>query len=276
MHATPRRTLTGLVVLGLAVLAILQLIPFWLALSASTKPVTDTSSPLLPRLTDIEWSNFTDAVSGGGILVAIANTALVTVVATSVVCFAGAMTAYPLARRMSRLNKFVSMAILSLIMIPPLSILVPLYTLLTQIGAVNTYWGAILVMITMNLPLAVFLYTAFLRGVPGSLDEAAQLDGASTLQVFFRIIFPLLRPVTATVVILTSVAIWNDYALSNFILTRPENRMIAPAVGSFFAAQTNNLGAGAAGALIAAVPILLVYLVLQRHFINGMAAGAEK
>lgn len=260
--------------LGLVV--VLQLLPFWLALTAATKPPDDLSSTLLPRTSDVAWSNFADAVVEGQILRAVVNSLIVTVATTVLVCLLGAMAAYPLARRQTRGNKLVSAGVIALIMIPPLSILVPLYSLLSRMGAINTYWGITLVLTAGGLPLAVFLYTAFVKAVPPEIDEAGMLDGASWVTIFFRLILPLMRPITATVVILTSVGVWNDYALSNYILTDPDMQTIAPRVASFFATQSSNLGAGAAAALIAAVPIVVAYLFLQRYFIAGMVAGSGK
>lgn len=264
------------IAITLGLLAVTQLLPFWLAVNTSLKSPTDLSSALLPPTGEIAFSNYESAVSDGNILSAVLSSAIVTTIATALVAILGAMTAYPLARRLSRVNTLVAAGILSLMMIPPLSILVPLYTMLSQIGGINTYAGQIIVMVAQSLPLSVFLYTAFLRGVPTSLDEAARIDGANVAQVFFRIILPLLKPVTATVVILTSVHVWNDYAMSNYLLTSPTMQTIAPAVATFFAQQSSNQGVGAAAALIAVVPILIAYLFLQRYFMSGMVAGAEK
>ena len=117
---------------------------------------------------------------------------------------------------------------------------------------------------------------AFLRTIPSSLEEAAKLDGANLFQTLFYIVFPLLKPVTATVVILTGIATWNEYALSAFILTKPDVQTIAPAIASFFSTQSSNLGAAAAASLLALVPVLVAYLFLQQWFMKGMVAGAEK
>lgn len=116
----------------------------------------------------------------------------------------------------------------AIMMIPPLSILVPLYSFLVQIGGVNSYWGIVLVLSTTNLPLAIFLYTAFIRAIPASIDEAGMVDGASKPKIFFTLILPLLKPVTATVVIMTSVGVWNEYALSNYLITDASMQPIAP------------------------------------------------
>ncbi|MFE6734680.1 carbohydrate ABC transporter permease [Microbacterium sp. NPDC057650] len=262
--------------LGLLLAVLLQLLPFYITVTTSLKAKSDLSSQWIFPFGDWYLQNFATAVQQGHILRAIGNSALVTVVSTVLVCVIGALAAYPLARRATVGNRLVLAGIIGLIMVPPLSILVPLYSMLVQMKGVNTYWGTILVMTAMQLPLAIFLYTAFMRGLPISIEEAASVDGANAVQVLFRIVFPMLKPVTATVVILTGVAVWNEYALSVFLMRSPEMRTIAPAIGSFFATSSSDLGAAAAASLISVLPVLVVYLVLQRYFIKGMVAGSEK
>ena len=271
-----RKRLTAVIIaLALLAMVVVQLVPFYVALTTALKPKTDLSSQLvLPN--SFYLGNFVSALGQGNILRAVFNSVVITGISTLLVCIIGALAAYPLARRLSRLNKAVMLLIISLIMIPPLSILVPLYSMLNQLHAVNTYWGIILVMVTGQLPLSIFLYASFLRTIPVSLEEAATIDGANLMQVLFRVVFPLLKPVTATVVILAGVAIWNEYALSVYILTDPSVQTIAPAIGSFFSQQTSNLGAEAAASLVAVTPVLIAYLFLQKFFMKGMVAGAEK
>jgi len=132
------------------------------------------------------------------------------------------------------------------------------------------------VMTATQLPLAIFLYTAFMRGLPISIEEAASVDGANAVQVLFRVVVPMLKPVTATVVILASVNVWNDYALSVYLMRSPEMRTIAPATATFFSTTSSDVGAAAAASLLSALPVLIVYLVLQKYFIKGMVAGSEK
>lgn len=269
----PSRWLIGA---GLLFIVFLQLLPFYIALTTALKERNDLSSQWVFPVADIFFGNFATAIESGNILRAIGNSVIVTVVSTVLVCVLGALAGYPLARRRSVLNTGVSLLNIGLIMIPPLSILVPLYTLLNQMGAVNTYWGVILVMVTTQLPLSVFLYTAFMRSLPISVEEAATMDGANRLQILFRVVFPMLKPVTATVVILTGVAVWNEFALSGYILTAPEMQTIAPAIASFFSVQSSNLPAAAAASLMAVLPVLVAYLFLQKFFIKGMVTGAEK
>jgi raffinose/stachyose/melibiose transport system permease protein len=255
--------------------ALIQLVPFYVAVTTAFKPVTDLSSQLVPPH-ELFLGNFLTALNQGNILRAVGNSILITVISTVLVCLLGAMAAYPLARRLTAVNKTVSLVIVGLIMVPPLSILVPLYTMMNQLHAINSYWGVIAVMVTGHLPLAIFLYSAFMRSLPLSIEEAATVDGANMLQILFRIIFPVLKPVTATVIILSGVSIWNEFSLSGYLLAKPSVQTIAPAIGSFFSQQSSNLGAAAAASLIAVIPVLVAYLFLQKYFIKGMVAGAEK
>jgi raffinose/stachyose/melibiose transport system permease protein len=263
------------IVVSLLLAVLLQLLPFYITLTTALKPRTDLSSqwalPIQPH-----WQNFATAVDRGNILTAIGNSLVVTAVATVLACLLGALAAYPLARRNTWGNKAVLLGLVGLIMVPPLSILVPLYALMRDLGAINTRWGLILVMVAIQLPLSIFLYASFMRRLPVAIEEAAVVDGAGTLRVLFLIVFPMLRPVTATVAILTGVAVWNDYALSVFLVRSPETRTIAPAIGTFFSSSGSDLGAAAAASLLSVLPILAVYLALQNWFVKGMVAGAEK
>lgn len=261
---------------GVLLAVLLQLLPFYVTVTSAMKARSDLSSQWLPRLTGIHWQNFATAIEQGHILRAIGNSAIVTVGATVLVCVLGALAAYPLARRSTLSNRLVLAGIVGLIMIPPLSILVPLYSMMSQWHAINTYWGMILVMTATQLPLAIFLYTAFMRALPVSIEEAASVDGANAVQVLFRVVAPMLKPVTATVVILTSVNVWNDYALSVYLMRSPEMRTIAPATATFFSSTSSDVGAAAAASLLSVLPVLVVYLVLQKYFIKGMVAGSEK
>ena len=262
------------VFIALAVIA--QITPFYLALTTAFKPLTDTTSLWAPPAGSGTLENFATAWDIGHLDWALENSLIVTVVSTALTCVVGAMAAYPLARRSTKLNRFVSLLILGMLMVPPLSILVPLYTMLAQLGLLNTYISLILVLTTLQLPLAVFLFTQFMRTLPLSLEEAASIDGAGLVTTFLRIVLPSLKPVFATVVILTSTNIWNEFAMSSYILNKAEVRTLAPSAASFFAAQGNNIGAAAAAALIGLIPILIAYLFLQKYFVKGALAGAEK
>lgn len=115
----------------------------------------------------------------------------------------------------------------------PLTTLVPLYQLYVDIGAMNTYWGIVLLLVTFNMPITIFLYTGFIGSIPKELDEAAMIDGMSRFRLFFKIILPLLKPITATVIIMTGVGVWNDYQFSLFFLQKLNMHTVTVALSSF-------------------------------------------
>lgn len=261
--------------LAALLIGLVHFVPLFISLNVAFKPKTDLSSRwMLPQ--EPYWENFLFAVEKARIFLAIRNSLVITALSIGLILLAGGMAAYPLARNRSRLNARVLQFVLAVMMVPPLSMLVPLVTIMTRLGAVSSYWGIVAVLVTFQLPIGIFLYTNFIRTIPGELDEAALIDGCSRFTIFSRIILPLLKPVTATVTILTGVAIWNDYQFSLFLLQSPKMKVVTLAVSTFFAQSSSNLGAAAAAALTAVVPVALLFLFLQRYFIKGMVDSAVK
>jgi raffinose/stachyose/melibiose transport system permease protein len=148
--------------------------------------------------------------------------------------------------------------------------------MMSKLKLISTFLGIILVVTTFQLPMSIFLYSNFISTIPESLDEAARIDGCSKFQTFYKVILPLLKPVTASVVILTGVLIWNDYQFSLYLLQSPEKRVVTLAVSTFFAQSSTNLGAASASALLAILPIAILYIFLQQYFVKGMVDGAVK
>ena len=251
------------------------LAPFYILLSVAFRSPQDLSS-YWAFPTQLNLENFRNAIEEGKILLSIFNSLVVTVGAVLLVTVVGALAAYPLALRKTRLNMGIKGFVLGIMMVPPLSILVSLYSVLVKINGVNEYWGIILVLVTFELPLSIFLYTNFISSIPKALDEAAAIDGSGPVRTFFQIILPQLKPVTASVVILTGVHCWNDYQFSLYILQSPKMRTIPLAIASYFSQTTSNINAAAAAALLAILPVVVVFLFLQKYFIRGMVDSAIK
>ena len=263
-----------LYLLGLVIIVV-HFIPIYILLGVAAKSSMDiTSKWILPGY--VEWNNFKEALNGGNMLLALKNTAIITVFSVFFVTVIGAFSAYPLARNRSRLNTVVKSFILGIMMIPGLSVLVPLYSTMVKIHGISTYWGIIVVLVTFNLPMSIFLFSNFLAGIPVALEEAAFIDGCNPIQTFFKIILPQLKPVVASVVILTGVGCWNDYQFSLYFLQSPKYRTIPLAVASYFSQTANNMNAAAASALLGVLPVLLLFIFLQEYFIKGMVDSAIK
>lgn len=263
-----------LYLVGLLVIVV-HFIPIYILLGVAAKSSMDlTSKWILPGY--VEWNNFKEALNGGNMLLALKNTAIITLFSVLFVTVLGAFSAYPLARNRSRLNTIVKSFILGIMMIPGLSVLVPLYSTMVKIHGISTYWGIIVVLVTFNLPMSIFLFSNFIAGIPVALEEAAFIDGCNPIQTFFKIILPQLKPVIASVVILTGVGCWNDYQFSLYFLQSPKYRTIPLAVASYFSQTANNMNAAAASALLGVLPVLLLFIFLQKYFIKGMVDSAIK
>jgi raffinose/stachyose/melibiose transport system permease protein len=253
----------------------IQLVPIYITLTVSLKSPTDLSSywklPSTPY-----WQNFMTAIDTGNLLIAFYTTGIIAITTTLLVLVLGMMAAYPLARNPSRLNQGVRTFILSIMMIPGLSLLVPLYVIIVRMGGISKFRGIIPVHVAFDIPLAIYMFSNFIKTIPLELDEAALIDGCSVYSIFFRIIVPVLTPVIVSVVILTAVPVWNDYQYSLYFLQKSSMRVITLAISSFFAQRGSEPHVAAAAALLVIIPIVTMYIILQKHFIKGMVDGAIK
>ena len=257
------------------IIVLIYISPFYILTTISFKPVSDLSSywkfPDNPT-----FENFRIAIQEAGITVSLMRTAFITVCVVVLVVVVSAFTAYPLARRSNRLNKVIYTFILGVMMVPPLSILVSLYSVIVDMGGVNHYWAIILVMLTFQLPQGIFLYTNFIRSIPQALDEAAAIDGCGPFKTFFYIILPQLKSVTTSVIILSGINCWNDFQFSRYILQASLMNTVTLSIASFFSQTYSDLNSAAAAAMIAILPIIIAFLLLQKYFIQGMIDSAVK
>ena len=257
------------------ILLLVYISPFWILTTISFEPVSDLSSywkfPSQPTL-----ENFRVAIQDAGILESLGRTAIITLCVVTLVVVISAFTAYPLARRTNRLNKVISAFVLGVMMVPPLSILVSLYSVIVDMGGVNEYWAIILVMLTYQLPQGIFLYTNFIKSIPMALDEAAAIDGCGPIRTFFLIILPQLKSVTTSVVILAGINCWNDFQFSRYILQAARMNTATLSIASFFSQTYSDLNSAAAAAMIAILPVVIAFLFLQKYFIQGMIDSAIK
>lgn len=253
------------------------LIPFYillvLALNSSAR-VFYEGNIFVP---DFCWHNFADAWEKSRIGKAMVNSMLITFGTLTLTIITGGLAGYAIARHPSKYNKAVFGLLIGCMMIPGIINTVPLYTLVRKLKAVNTIWGMIMVCSALAMPSAVFIYTTFIRALSSELDEAAALDGCSPMQIFWKIVFPLIKPATASFVILNGFGIWNNYAQAVFFLQSREKHNIPQALSVFFqqfAGAKWHLMASTA--VIAIIPVVAVFLIFQKQFISGLADGALK
>ncbi|MEC0092699.1 carbohydrate ABC transporter permease [Paenibacillus macquariensis] len=259
----------------LTLIGIVHLIPFYILLGMALKPTEDTSSKwIFP--TNMTMDNFVNAWNQAHLSQALINNVIITGSSVVLIVLIGALASYPLSRFQTKWNQFIYLLCISCMIVPALTILVPLYSMIVDMGGINTYWAAILTQVTFQLPLTIFLFTGFISSVPRELDEAGSIDGCNKFMIFFRIILPLLKPITATVIILTGLNVWNDYQFSIFLLQKVSVQTIPVALSQFISQFQNQISWVAAGCVIGMLPVTILYLFLQKYFIRGLADGAVK
>lgn len=260
--------------LGIAII-IFHVLPIYVLIVMSFKTKTDSSSLLsLPEV--FYTGNYTKVFEAGTLLSALKNTLIITVCVLLIEIAVGGLAAYPLARNKSKGNNLVKGLVLGIMMIPSLSILVGVYSLLVSIHGISTLWGIILVSAAFGLPMTIYLFTNFISAIPVSLDEASAIDGCSVTQTFFSIILPQLKPVTVTIIILNGVGIWNEYAYSLYVLQKPKLYTLTLTISQYFSTGGKDLNGAAAAASIAIFPLIFAYIFLQKYFIQGTIDSAIK
>jgi raffinose/stachyose/melibiose transport system permease protein len=269
----------GVVIGGIAIVAtaIFFIIPFLFILVIASKTLTESA------LLEFSWpkqfvlfSNVAQAFQARDYLMVIAfiNSVILTVVSVAALVLFGAMVAYVWQRRPGRLGGAVGFLVLAGLIVPPA--IVPTIWVLQKVGLFKTMPGLILVEIAYGLPFCILLFRAFIASVPRELDEAAVVDGAGPIQIFFRVIFPVLRSVMITVIILQSVAVYNDFQNPLYFLPGTENATIQLTLLNFQSQFNTQYHLLFATILLVTIPPLIMFIFFNRKIVEGMAAGSVK
>jgi raffinose/stachyose/melibiose transport system permease protein len=277
LHRYTRRTLVRELVLLLIGGAFA--VPFYIVvvLSLKTNQAIGTSPlsfPIHPQ-----WSNYRDMwrSTSGGLNVTIArslvNNIVITAGSVALIVLLGASCGYVLARRRSKVSTGVYFLFLAGIVIPFWLGLVPIYVELRKLHLIGTYLGMIVLNVGLLTPLAVFLYTGFIRTLPREYEEAAQVDGAGMFRTLFRVVLPLLKPITGTVVVLAGLSCWNDFFLPLIYLSGSKNQTLPVAVYQFVGNETYQWNLIFPTVIVALAPIMILYLFIQKTLIKGFTGG---
>jgi raffinose/stachyose/melibiose transport system permease protein len=226
-------------------------------------PTLDNITSVLARPDRLFWASLTNSVE-------------VTALSVLVLTILSAMLGHYLARNRGRWARGLTLLLLCGLMIPPQVILIPVAKVLQIAHLMTTVQGLILFNVGYYVPFGVFVFTGFIRGVPVELEEAAAIDGASRLQVFWLIVFPLLRPATASVLIFLGVWIWNDFIDPLIILGPGAGTTVTTGVYRAIGQYQVDFGGVFAMMFLATLPVLIFYLLLQKQFVKGLTGGATK
>lgn len=263
-------------VLVLCVVCLIALAPFYVAFCYAFKSKSEIASTKLAFPTRLYLGNFADAIGLSNYFNSLKNSAIVAVFVIVIIVLVCSTGAYIIARKNNRLYNSVYYVFQLIILLPFQTIMFPLYRQLYQIHALNTLWGLILVQAGTYVGYDVFLYCGFVKGISVSLEEAAMIDGCSRYQSFAKIVFPLLKPVHMTVIILTFLNSWNDFMMPMIICQKQEVRTLPLMQYFFFGEYSSNINLAFAAALLAMIPTVLLYFCAQKYIVAGMTAGAVK
>jgi raffinose/stachyose/melibiose transport system permease protein len=264
----------------LIILAVVWWVPFYLLLVVAFKPAADgVRSPFTPP-TQLDLDNFALAwqgSSGVSLGTGLFNSLVISAGSVLALIGIGSISAYVIARQTPRVGTALYLAFVLGIILPTQLGIVPIYVALRQIGLLGTHAGAILLYTGLLLPLSVFLYTGFIAALPRDYEDAAFIDGASRWQAFVRIVFPLLGGITATVAVLTSLIVWNDFFTQLvFFGGGVNNRTLPVAIYNFVGEYETQWNVVFAAVAIALAPVLALYLFAQRNLIKGFTGGIDK
>ncbi|MFB9950121.1 carbohydrate ABC transporter permease [Rhizobium puerariae] len=204
------------------------------------------------------------------------NSVIVTGSAIAIILTLGTMAAYGIARYRFWGASFVLMFFLAGLTLPLKLAIIPLFILMRDLGILNTQLSLILIYVAMGLPTTVFIMTGFIRTLPNELEDAARMDGASEPRIMWSIMLPLVRPALVISGIQNVVPIWNDFFFPLIFIQKDNLKTLPQGLTTFMGEYTTDWGVLFAGLMLSSAPVIIVYIILSRQFINGMTAGAVK
>ncbi len=245
--------------------------------------VTTFKSPEEAALSPLGWpeafifDNYVKAIEAMKYGQALKNNLIIAIVSVVLLVIFSSMSAYVIARSRKKIFKIMNSIFMIGLIIPFQISIIPLYKMLSAVGLMNTHAAVILVdVFCINLPLSIFLMRGFISTVPMELEEAARIDGCGTFQGYWRVIFPLLKPIVSTVAILNTLAIWNDFMTPLLLIQDPQKQVLLQRVYQNVGPFSTNWTAFFPMLVMATLPLVIFYLILQKQIIEGVVAGAVK
>lgn len=262
--------------LVLGFFALLMLFPLILILINCLKSYQDISKSLLSLPTELHFENFPEAVERMNFWQAIGNSLIITVCSVAGLILVASMAAYQITRRKCLASSIIFVLVLASMAIPFQVLMVPSVIVARLLGLTNSQWGLVIMYWGFLLPMALFLYQGFIKGVPRELEEAAMIDGCGQIRAFFRIVFPMLKPITATVAIVNLLGVFNDFTLPLVMLSSKQVKTLPLSFSVFYGSYANEWHLIMSALLITVLPVLVFFLIMQKHIMGGLTAGALK
>lgn len=272
-----KRKATGFLrYLVLIVVAVITIYPFTLLVNTSLKTTKEymQSSVALPK----EWrfDNFITVLERSNILSGFFNSVTITGAALLIEIFLGAMAAYALTKMRFQKSGRYQMIFLAPMILPIQTIAIPLYLIFSQIGILDSRTSLILVYAATGLPMVIFMMTGFLKTIPWELSESAKVEGAGEFTIFYKIMMPLLKPTIASITVVSGLSIWNDFFMPLILISGQDKKTLPLKIYDFMGQYNNNWPLVSACIIYVLLPILILYIVMQKYIVEGVVAGAVK
>ncbi|MFZ5966432.1 MAG: carbohydrate ABC transporter permease [Bacillota bacterium] len=257
--------------------ALLYLAPFYLVVTNSFKIQKGIFFNImgLPFGEFFTLKNYGEAFRELNFIHSFLNSLAITVSSTIIIIIFASMAAWMLVRTKTKYSAFLFFLFTAAMLVPFQSVMLPLVRIMGKIGFLNPF-GLVFMYLGFGSSLSIMLYHGFIKSIPVELEEAAIIDGCSRLQVFWYIVFPLLKPITVTVSILNVMWIWNDFLLPQLVINKPEWHTIPLKMFFFFGQYSKQWHLALAGLVIAMIPIIIFYFIMQKHIIKGITQGSIK
>lgn len=257
------------------IFAVIYIFPFSLILINSFKDRVEIIENPLKFPTQLVLNNYVIAFERMDYPFAFFNSLIITTVSVLALTIFPSMLAYYLVRFNYRSNRTILAVLITSMIIPFQALMIPFVSIYGKLDMLNSRLYLVYFYLGFGVALSTFMYHGFIKSLPVTLDESAAIDGASRFQIYWYVIFPMLKPITATVIILNSLWIWNDFLLPSLVLFQ-KSRTLPLSTFSFFGQFTSDFGLAMAGLVLSILPIIILYLIMQRSIISGITEGAVK
>jgi raffinose/stachyose/melibiose transport system permease protein len=272
-----RRKLGGVLVhLVLIIGALFWLAPLLLALMNSFKTNGELLTNVLSFPESLNFENYARTLDKMHYFRSLGNTVLLSGVSVTLIILFSSLAGWKLCRTKTRLSKFIFGLFVFSMLIPFSSIMIPIYRVILALKLKNSLLGLSLVYAGLGVSMAVFLYHGFVKGIPQELEEAAEMDGCGQLQVFWYMVFPLLKPITATVCITNVLWVWNDFLLPLIVISDNKKYTLLLSTNTLFGQYSSDWTAILSALIIAALPVIVFYAFFQKQILRGISEGALK
>jgi raffinose/stachyose/melibiose transport system permease protein len=272
-----RKRFSNLILTALkTVITLIFLSPFYIALVYSVKSKQEIAFDRLSFPKIIHWDNFTRGIEMSHFFEAVKNSAVSTIIAIIILTVICSMAAYIIARKNNKYYNTIYYIFIGAMIIPFQSVMTPLYMNLKAYGLIDNILGFILAKTGFLIAFTILVVTGFVKSIPIELEEAAAIDGASQYGIYWKVVFPLMKPIVFTSVVLNALSVWNDFQVAVVVLQKVQVRTISLTQFYFFGENSLELGLAFAVFVLSMIPILILYFSLQKYIISGITAGAIK